>query len=318
MSQELLFRQLGSSDLRVSAVGFGCWPIAGISSLDVHPAASLLTIEAALACGINFFDTAYSYGYAGESDELLKKALADRQDIYIASKVGTHYDAQRARIIDGRPQTIVRHTEESVLRLGREHIDLLYLHTPDPLVPIEESAGAIGELVARGICRYAGVSNVDLPQLARFHQTCPIVAVQNPYNMLQQSGWLEIRDYCRVQGISCVAYWVLMKGLLAGKMQRDHQFDPRDRRLSYEIYQGQQWHRAQDLLDILRAQSRHLGCTVSQLVVAWTLQRTGIDVALCGAKRPEQILESSQAMRLTITDSGCQAIEQWLTQLAMT
>ncbi len=306
-------RQLGNSDLWVSPVGFGCWPIAGVSSLEVSDDWSLGTLHAAFDAGINFFDTAYSYGYDGEADRLLRTAFSDRrEEIVLASKVGSHYDSQRRRIVDGQPVTLLEQAVTILQRLSIEHLDLIYLHQPDPAVPIEESAGAIAEIVRRGWARYAAVSNVNVDQLKRFHEVCPVTAVQPPYNMLQQSEWLAIRDYRHQQSIGSVCFWVLMKGLLAGKLQRNHQFDPRDRRLTYEIYQGENWQRSQNFLDLLRALASQLDCTVAQLVIAWTLAQEGITVALCGAKRPEQIVETAAAMQLQLSPEVLVQIDRWI------
>lgn len=316
MKNSHAFRQLGTSDLIVSAVGFGCWPIAGISSLDVTEPWSVKTLHAAFDAGINFFDTAFSYGYEGEADRLLRIALSDRRDrIVLATKVGSHYDRHRQRIIDCRPATLIEQAAKILQRLDIEHIDLLYLHQPDPTVAIEESAGAIADIVARGWARYAAVSNVNADQLSRFHTTCPVIAVQPPYNMLQQCDWLAIRDYCLRHSLSAVCYWVLMKGLLAGKLQRGHKFNPRDRRLTYAIYQGEQWDRSQNFLDLLRGLSAEIRCTVSQLVIAWTIQQPGITVALCGAKRPEQIEETARAMSLRLDDTVMNQIDRWLLEV---
>lgn len=308
-----LRRQLGNSDLWVSPVAFGCWPIAGVSSIGVTDDYSIQSIHAAIDAGINFFDTAYSYGYQGEADHLLRTALSDRrQEVLLASKVGSHYDSQRTRVVDGRPEVLIDQAAASLTRLGIEQLDLLYLHQPDPQVPIEESASAIAEIVRRGWARYAAVSNVDVDQLNRFHTVCPVVAVQPPFNMLQQESWLAIREFCLQHKIAGVCYWVLMKGLLAGKFERDHQFDPRDRRLAYPIYQGEQWQRSQDFLDLLRGLAREADCTVAQLVLAWTIAQPGISVALCGAKRPEQIRETAAAMHLQLELSVYEQIDRWL------
>ncbi len=310
-------RQLGTSDLWVSSVGFGCWPIAGISSLEVTDEWSIKTLQAAFDAGINFFDTAFSYGYDGEADRLLRLALADRREqIVLASKVGSHYDSDRRRIVDGRPDTLITQAEKILKRLHIDHLDVLYLHQPDPSVPIEDSAGAIAEIVARGWARYAAVSNVNESQLSKFHGTCPVVAVQPPFNMLQQNEWLAIRDFCKEHSISSVCYWVLMKGLLAGKLERDHKFDPRDRRLTYDIYQGEKWERSQNFLDRLRALSKELNCTVSQLVIAWTVGQPGVTVALCGAKRPAQIEETALSMSVTLDPGTLRLIDHWLTEIS--
>jgi aryl-alcohol dehydrogenase-like predicted oxidoreductase len=294
-------RRLGSSDLMVSSVGFGCWPMAGITSIidstdEVHDA-----IVAALDAGVNFFDTAYSYGYAGESDALLRRALAGRRhQAILASKAGMHWDANRQRVLDSSRKTLLQRAEEVLQRLGVENLDLFYLHTPDGRTPIEESAEAVAEIIRRGWARYAAVSNVDLPQAQAFHAICPVVAIQPYFNMLQQAAVRELREFCLEQNIALVCYWVLMKGLLAGHLSRHHQFDPRDRRLNYDIFRGESWERNQDLVDELRTIANDKGCTVSQLVIAWTLAQPGITVALCGAKRPAQILENAGGMHVQL------------------
>ncbi|MEO8269277.1 MAG: aldo/keto reductase [Aureliella sp.] len=306
-------RQLGTSDLWVSPIGFGCWPIAGVSSLGVNDADSLATLRAALDSGINFFDTAFSYGYEGEADKLLAQVIRERPGtMIVASKVGSHYDAQRRRIVDGSPAKLLANAKLICARLGVEQVDIIYLHEVDPHVPLAESAGGIGEIVNQGLARYAGVSNVDAVQLRQFQAECPLVVVQPPYNMLQPEHVAAISAECRQQNIAIACYWVLMKGLLAGKLGRDHQFDPADRRLSYPIFQGEAWQRAQDLLDQLRRLANALDITVAQLVIAWTLSQPGITVALCGAKRVEQIIETAGAMHITLSSDVMDQIAGWL------
>lgn len=294
-------RRLGNSDLQVSSVGFGCWPIAGITSLIDSADECIATIHAALEHGINFFDTAYSYGYSGESDDLLRRALQGRRSqAIIASKVGRYYNEQRNRVLDARPETLLLHTAQILHRLDVEYVDLMYLHTPDESTPIEVSAQAISEIVRRGWARYAAVSNVNAAQAKRFHAVCPVVAIQPHFNMLQTSAVEELREFCRDEELGLVCYWVLMKGLLAGHLQRDHQFDPRDRRLNYEVFRGQSWQRNQDFVDQLREIAHRSNCTVAQLVISWTLAQPQITVALCGAKHPAQIAENAGGMALQL------------------
>jgi aryl-alcohol dehydrogenase-like predicted oxidoreductase len=315
MSQTEGKRPLGNSGLLVTPVGFGCWPIAGVSSLDVNDGDSLATIHAALDAGINFIDTAFAYGYDGEADRLLAAVLTSRRDeVVVASKVGTHF-ANKQRVVDGRPETLLTHAELALQRLELEHIDVMYLHQPDPNVPIAESAGAISEIIRRGWARFAGVSNVNLQQLQSFHKHCPVCVVQPPFNMLQPESVGEIREFCLCHNIAIACYWALMKGLLAGKLERDHRFDPADRRLTYPIFQGAAWQRSQDLLDKLRQLSLELDCTVAQLVIAWTVSQPGVTVALCGAKRPSQIEETAAAMSVSLTVETLSRIDSWLIEL---
>lgn len=309
------FARLGKSDLIVSRVGFGCWPIAGITSLVDSDSESVATIQAAIETGINFFDTAYSYGYSGQSDELLRRAIQGRRDqAIIASKVGMHWTPEGARALDARPCTLIDHAQQILKRLDVDHVDLMYLHTPDGKTPIEESAAAIQTIVDKGWARYAGVSNVTADQAERFHSVCPVVAIQPYFNMLQQDAVAGLRGFCNRHQIALVCFWVLMKGLLAGHLKRDHQFDPRDRRLTYDIFQGTAWQRNQDLVDRLREIAARVGCSVSQLVIAWSLAQPNVTVALAGAKHPAQVLDNVVGMRIELTPSILGEIDGCITQ----
>lgn len=297
----MTLRTLGRTALQVTPLGMGCWPIAGITSIDVHEDDSLATVREAFDAGINFFDTAYCYGFDGESEQMIARVLRhDRDKIVLATKGGIHWvDGKQARC--GRPETLQRECDESLRRLQTDRIELYYLHAPDPAVPIEESAGAIGELIRQGKVLGAGLSNASTEQLARFHADCPLTAYQPHFNMLQR----EIEDsqlpWCIEHDVAAVVYWPLMKGLLAGHLPREHVFDPKDGRRKYPMFSGDEWQKNQDFLDVLRAISADLGRPVSQIVLNWTIQRAGITVALCGAKRPHQIRENADAMSWSLT-----------------
>lgn len=311
-------RRLGNSELEVSPIGFGCWPIAGVSTLGVNDTDSFATLQAALDAGINFFDTAYSYGYNGEADRILARLLKEhRHEIVVASKVGQYFNGHRERVVDGRPHVLIEHASQVLQRLGVTHVDVMYLHVPDPQVPLAESAGAIAEILRNGWARYAAVSNVDAAQLAEFHAVCPVVVTQPPFNMLQQRDFESLRPFCLDANIGVASYWALMKGLLAGKMTRDHQFDPRDKRLTYAVYQGQAWQRCQDLLDKLRLLASELDATVAQVVLAWTVAQPGITTALCGAKRPQQIQETARAMEVALDTDSLSQIDSWIAAAAI-
>ncbi|QDU39429.1 General stress protein 69 [Maioricimonas rarisocia] len=291
-------RQLGQSDLWVSPVAMGCWPIAGITSINVTEKESQATLEAAVDAGINFFDTAYSYGYDGESERLIGRALGHRRDeVVIATKCGQRWGPDRQRVRDGSPERIHQDCDESLRRLGTDRIDLYYLHAPDPDVPIEDSAGALRELLEAGKIRAVGVSNFHrIEQYEAFHAVCPITANQPHYNMLQREIEEDRLPWCRDHDVSVCVYWPLMKGFLAGKLSRDHQWDPKDGRQKYPIFQGEEWTKTHDFLDRLRPIAARAGHTLAQLAVAWVIQRPGITAALCGAKRPDQIRETAAAM----------------------
>lgn len=289
-------RRVGQTDILVKPVAMGCWPITGITSLGVQEEASLATLAAAFDAGINFFDTAYCYGFAGESERMIARVLArHRQQIVIATKGGIHY-AQGKQVRDASPATLLRECEESLHRLETDYIDLLYLHAPDPEVPVAESAGALRQLLDSGKARSIGASNLTLQQLQEFAQVCPLAAFQPHYNMLQREIELEQLPWCLENQVSVICYWPLMKGLLAGHLPRDHVFEARDGRQKYPMFHGDEWQKTQDFLDVLRPIAAEAGKTVAQLVINWTIQQPGITAALCGAKRPEQILDNAGGM----------------------
>lgn len=320
-------RQVGKSDLFVSPVSLGCWPMAGISSLGVNDQSSIATVHAALNSGINHFDTAYSYGHHGESDRILRLAFESYFDlpiaqidlrskgIVIASKVGSHYDANKERILDCSTNRITQELDEILLRLGISCIDLLYLHTPDGKTPMEEVARTMKQFVEDGKVRYVGLSNVDTRQADEFAKVIQPIVVQPPFNMVQQETVNELRSFCDRNQCGIASYWPLMKGLLGGKIGRDYQFDPLDRRLTYPIFQGEQFERSQVLLDHLKRIAKEVGWPVASLVVHWTFSQPNITTVLCGAKRPDQIRESANAMSGTLTHDCLREIDEAIAQV---
>jgi aryl-alcohol dehydrogenase-like predicted oxidoreductase len=298
----MIRRQLGTTDIQVSPISLGCWPIAGMTSADVNERDSLATIEACFELGINFLDTAYAYGLQGESEALIARALGHRRDqMVIATKGGIHWELPRTQVIDGRPETLRRECETSLRRLQTDRVELYYLHAPDPKVPVAESAGALKELIDEGKIRTAGVSNVTLAQLREFAAVCPLTAYQPPYNMLQREIEADTLPWCIEHRVSVCVYWPLMKGLLAGRISREHVFPKTDSRHKYPMFQGDEWRRNSDFVEELQAIAAESGRTVAELVLNWTIHRPGITAALCGAKRPEQIRENARAMGWQLT-----------------
>lgn len=296
------YRQLGKTDLRVSPLGLGCWPLAGMTSGPVTDEEAAAIVRTSLDCGINFLDTAYCYGLHGESERAIAAAVgSNRREFVIASKGGIHWDPPRTQIRDARPATLHRECRESLARLGTDWIDLYYLHAPDPATPLAESAGALKELLDTGLIRSVGVSNVTVEQLREFTSVCPVTAVQPPYNMLQRGIEADLLPYCRAEQISVVVYWPLLKGLLAGKLGRDHVFPASDSRAKYPMFQGEEFQRNVALVEELRAIATDCGHTVAELVLNWTIQQPGITVALCGAKNAEQARENAGGQEWTLT-----------------
>jgi aryl-alcohol dehydrogenase-like predicted oxidoreductase len=227
---------------------------------------------------------------------------------------------------DGRPERLRAECEESLRRLGTDRVELMYLHAPDENVPIDDSAGALLELMREGKTRSVGASNCTIDELEAFATVCPLAAVQMPYNMLQRDIEQRTIPWCQAEGVAVTVYWPLMKGLLAGRLPRDLVLHQRDSRRKYPMYQGDEWQKNQDFIDRLRQAAEltgHTGVvrgspdppvvrgspdparlpTVAQLVINWTIHQPGITAALCGAKRRWQIEETAGAMGWTLTDA---------------
>ena len=303
-------RKLGNTDILVSPVALGCWPMAGVTTKQATKADSLATLAACFELGVNFFDTAYCYGYEGQSERLIAEAIRGRRDqVVIATKGGIHWGPDRVQVIDGRPETLRRECDESLLRLETDRVELYYLHAPDPQVPLAESAGELRLLIEAGKVRSVGLSNASLAQLQEFAAVCPLTAYQPPYNMLQRQIEAEILPWCREQNVAVNVYWPLMKGLLTGKYARDHVFPPGDGRLKYPMFQGDEWLKNQDFLDSLRTIAAQSGHTVAQVVINWTIHQSGITAALCGAIRPEQIRDNAGGMNWRLTAEQNAAID---------
>ena len=306
-------RRIGQTDIYVSPVALGCWPIAGMTSLGVNEDDSRKTIFTALEAGLNFLDTAHCYGLDGVSERLIGEVIANRRDnLVIATKGGIHWDADAVRHYNGSPDRIQFECEESLRRMNIDVIDLYYLHAPDPKVPMAETAGAFKELLDSGKIRSVGVSNLTIEQMDEFQSECTISAAQPPYNMLQRDIENGLLPWCLRNGISVITYWPLMKGLLAGKIRRNHAFDPADKRLTYEVFQGEAFERAQQLLDLLETIAAETGKTIAQIVVNWTYHQSGILSVLCGAKRDWQIRETAGALGWHMNEDQLTRIDQFL------
>jgi aryl-alcohol dehydrogenase-like predicted oxidoreductase len=303
-------RQLGQTDIRVTPIALGCWPISGMTTIDVNDADSVATIQACFGLGVNFLDTAYCYGARGESERLVARAIAGRRDeLVIATKGGIHWNAAGERVFDGSPARLRLECEESLRRLETDRVELYYLHAPDPGIPIAESAGGLRDLFTEGKIRSVGVSNATLAQLEAFAAECPLSAFQPPYNMLQREIEADTLPWCRQRGVSVMVYWPLMNGMLTGKFARDHQFPRGDSRPKYPMYQGAEWQKNQDFIDELRTIAADTGHTVAQVVINWTIHRAGVTAALCGARRPDQIRDNAAAVGWRLSDNDLARID---------
>ncbi len=317
-------RPLGTSGVAVGPLGLGCWPLAGMTRGGVTHEAAVATVRAAIDAGISHLDTAYCYGEHGESERAIHAALAAigpgaRDSVVIAGKCGIHWepdaasDPPRRQVVDGCPERIRFEVDESLARLGTDRLDLLYLHCPDPQVPIEESAGELRRLMDAGKARAIGLSNARLDHLERFATACPLAACQMHFNMLQREIDREILPWCITRSVAMVVYWPLMKGLLAGKMHVGQVFPSSDSRHKYAMFQGEEFARNIAFVNALRPIASRLGVAIPDLVLAWTAEQPGITSVLFGATTPEQVVENVRAFACTIDDAARNAIAEAIT-----
>lgn len=287
------------SELGISPVALGCWPLAGITSGAITEEAAVAVIHAALDAGVNHLDTAYAYGRDGESERLIARAIRGRRgQVVLATKVGVYWNESGALKLTGKPELLRQHFEESLRRLETDAVELLYFHAPAEDAPLAETARFFREMLDAGKTRAVGVSNLSVAQMETFAAECPFVACQVRYNWLQREIESDVLPWCRAHDVGVVAYEPLAMGLLTGKFKRDHVFPQDDWRRQSALFTGEAWTKNLAEVERLRAVAACYGCSVAQVAIAWAISRPGVASALCGAKRPEQIRETAEAMRI--------------------
>lgn len=277
----------------------GLWPIAGITSGAVDSADAEATIKAAIDSGIRWFDTAFSYGYEGESDRLLGKCIGSRREQFgIIGKAGQRWTQDRQRVVDCSPKQLLDDCRTSLNRIGIDQFDLFMLHAVDPQVDIRISAEAMAEIKEQGMAKEVGLCNVNASQLEQFCQVLKPHALQHSLNMLQRDTLTDPVPLCIKLEIEVHVYWVLMKGILAGRISREHSFAEGDSRPRYDIYQGDYREKTHRIVEQLAVLAKQESLSVAQLSIGWAISQPGITAALIGAKRPEQIQETAESRPL--------------------
>lgn len=295
-------RTLGRSGPAVSAVGLGCM---GMSEFygPVNESQSLATIHRALDLGVNLLDTADMYGL-GENEKLVGKAIEGRRDkVILATKFGVmRSDSGAVRGINGRPEYVRSACEASLRRLKTTVIDLYYQHRVDASVPIEDTVGAMADLVREGKVRYLGLSEASAATIRRAHRTHPIAALQSEYSLWTRDVEPSILPVCRELGIALVAYSPLGRGFLTGVIADMAALAGDDYRRGTPRFQGENFSANRRLLDQLTAMARGKQCTPAQIALAWVLAQGADIIPIPGTKRQKYLEENLQALDIRLTD----------------
>jgi len=294
------YRTLGNSSLRVSAIGLGCMSMSGAYGKG-DDAASIAVIHRALDLGVNFLDSSDMYGW-GHNEELLGKALKGRRDkVVLATKFGNLRKPDGTPGVNGKPEYVPQACDASLRRLGVDTIDLYYQHRVDPGVPIEDTVGAMAELVQQGKVRFLGLSEAAPATVRRAHKVHPMSALQSEYSLLYRTEAEETLPTLRELGISFVAYAPLGRSLLTGSVHGAADLPPDDRRRAHPRFHDENLSKNLELVARIEAIAREKGCPPAQLALAWLVAQGPDVVPIPGTKRTERLQENVGAAEVKLS-----------------
>ncbi len=301
-------RELGEGGLTVSSIGLGCMSMSAVYGRGDDDE-SIATIHRALDLGVCFLDTADVYG-AGTNETLVAKAIRDRRDeVVLATKFAALFGDSGPGVC-GKPEYARTACEASLRRLGVDVIDLYYLHRVDPDTPIEESVGAMAELVTEGKVRHLGLSEAAPKTIRRAHAVHPITALQSEYSLWTRDHEAEVLPTCRELGIGFVAYCPLGRGFLTGQIKTPDDLDADDWRRNNPRFEKENFQRNLALVDRIKEMAAQKGCKPSQLAIAWLLAQGPDIVPIPGTKRRTYLEENAAAADVELTPADLSRIAE--------
>jgi aryl-alcohol dehydrogenase-like predicted oxidoreductase len=303
-------RTLGKNGLKVSTLGLGCMGMSEFYGTSDEKE-SLATIDRALELGIEFFDTADMYG-PFTNEKLVGKALRSRRDeVIIATKFGIKRGAKREFLgVSGHPDYVRTCCEDSLKRLGIDHIDLYYQHRVDPTVPIEDTVGAMADLVGAGKVRHLGLSEAGAQTIRRAHGVHPITALQSEYSLWSRDIEADIIPTIRELGIGLVAYSPLGRGFLTGRIQSVEDLDPDDYRRNLPRFQGENFKKNLDLVARVKSIAESKDVMPAQVALAWVQAKSDDIVSIPGTTKRTHLEEIVAALDVEITPSDMASLEE--------
>ena len=328
------FKQLGTSSVKVTPIAFGAWAIGGWMWGGAEEQAAIKAINASLDAGVTTIDTAPIYGF-GKSEELVGQALqgVGRDKYQILTKYGMNWRTDKGQYYfdsldnSGKPVKIYRYSgreavikdcEDSLRRLRTDYIDLLQIHWSDATTPISETMEAVATLIQQGKVRAAGVFNYNVAQVDEALKTVKLASNQVPYSMIHRGIESNVVPQALAKGMSIVPYSPLQRGLLTGKIKRDHKFNDGDTRENNRYYKPENIDQTNSFLQKIKPIADGYSVTLAQLVINWTTRQPAMDCVLVGARDEKQVRENVKSLSFKLTDEELKFIRKSAESLSLT
>lgn len=322
------YRQLGQSDLQVSAITFGAWAIGGWMWGGAERKDAIAAIRASIEEGVTSIDTAPIYGQ-GTSEDIVGEALdgVSRDKVQILTKFGMRWNETKGKLafksqdnsgkdIDiykyAGKESVIKECEDSLRLLRTDYIDLYQIHWPDETTPIEETFEAVLRLQEQGKIRAAGVCNYNVEQMKQADSVIKLASNQVPFSMVERTIEKELVPYCIENNKGILAYSPLQRGILTGKIKPGHVFGEGDHRPGTKFYQPDNIARINAFLSLIKPLAESKNATLAQLVIRWTIERPGITVALVGARNADQAIQNARAINIKLTSEEIDFINKHL------